>query len=247
VKAILVILGIILALVFSVDLEKTPEQVAAPSATPIPQQLKTVETSGQEFAYGIIETRKKVITLIANYGKKRSSEEFMKEYSCTMGINGGFYGQDNQPLGWLVSNGETLSKKRDSELFNGFLFSSGGGYKIEKDIVEEVENGIQSGPILWWQKNEQALNIREDKQARRSVALIDTKGNLIFLVIYDPLSVLDGPKLAELPRALAQIANAEGWTIEKAINLDGGTASAFHSPTLNLSEWQTVGSWWCVK
>ena len=241
------ILGIILAMVFSVELKKNPEQVIATAATPTPQQLKTIETGRQKFAYGTIETRKMNISLIANYEKKLSSEELMKEYSCTWGINGGFYGQDIQPLGWIVSSGKTLSKKRDSELFNGFLSVRGGDYRIEKDVIEDAENGMQSGPILWWQKNEQTLSIRDDKQARRSVALIDAQNNLIFLVIYDPDSTLDGPKLAELPRALTQIAKVEEWEIEKAINLDGGTASAFHSPTLNLSEWQSVGNWWCVK
>ena len=111
---------------------------------------------------------------------------------------------------------------------------------------ENVDMGVQTGPVLILDGDEVDLKLARDKQARRMAAFI-AGNDLYFVTVFHPEAVLDGPFLDSLPGIVLKIGQDEGFVVSSAVNLDGGAASAWYSPTLTLKEWQPVGSWWCVK
>ena len=140
------------------------------------------------------------------------------------------------PLGWFTYEGEQIQRVKSSSLFNGFVWlSQSRELRISRQKpVGEVSWGFQSGPIVVEDGKTIALKIRDDRPARRSVIGVDKDGRVVF-VHTDPVN------LAELPGKIAEL------NLITAINLDGGSASAFYSPDEFISESSPVGSWLCVK
>ena len=189
----------------------------------------------KEYAvYRIAESAK--ISLIENFEEKKSTEELMKENRCLAGINGGFYGEDDKPLGWFMTGGVQIQRVKSSSLFNGFVWQSDSGeLKISRQKPSDNVNwGFQSGPMVMENGRTIALNIRDDRLARRAVIGVDKDGRVVF-VHTDPVN------LAELPGKIAEL------NLITAINLDGGSASAFYGDGEEISESSAVGSWMCVK
>ena len=187
------------------------------------------------------------LVLIPNYLEKKSSKKLIEENGCTAGINGGFYGEDGKPQGLVVVNFKQVANKKTSQLFNGFVWAKNGKLGIDRDAGDNPEYTVQTGPLLFESGRQINLQIKNDRSARRMVSAKVANDRTFFLSFYDPNSKLDGPKLADLPGELAQVAKEKGWEVEWATNLDGGSASSFYSPDITLSELLPVGSWWCVK
>jgi uncharacterized protein YigE (DUF2233 family) len=186
--------------------------------------------------------------LIPNFNNKQTFSEIIDMKGCKAAINGSFYATDYSPLGLFQVGTQNLSRETTSTLMNGFITSSDTG---DVDIASvspagEASFSLQSGPLLILDNNALALKIANDEFARRSVFLRDTNGIFRFLIAYDQEELFSGPLLATLPNVLEAFAAQEGMHIEQAINLDGGSASAFHSPETTLQELSYVGSILCV-
>ena len=67
------------------------------------------------------------------------------------------------------------------------------------------------------------------------------------MALYFPDQEYSGPLLARVPYILEKIAKKEQITIPDAINLDGGSASAFLSPDTHLTELNPVGGYFCIQ
>jgi len=232
------------------QLPDTPEEfLTGISPTPKPQvEFPTVTFEDKTYTYVVSDTVAGTkLALIPNHEDQKMSGELMMDNNCRTGVNGGFYGEDGKPLGWMVSEGREIRKEISSRLFNGFLWVSEGGkteITVEKP-QQPVEHALQTGPVLALDGKPAQLAMAKDKPARRMVALITAAKQLKFASIYYTDNPLLGPELGNMPAILQKM--DIGGTIEAAINLDGGTASAFHSPQVDLDELVTVGSWWCVK
>lgn len=217
------------------------------SVTPTPKkQGKPLVFEGKEYFYDywLIEDIS-TLKLIPNYTNKFSSDQLMKEHACRFGINGGFYSADNKPLGRLVVDEKELEKERKSLLFNGFI-----NVKSTFEISRLSRNDnyvLQTGPLLVENSRPDVLTLATDKPARRMVAVTDSRNKAMMMAIYSDISSVDGPLLAKLPKILESIGKLEKILIVRAINLDGGSASAFYSNDTVIKEWQPVGSWWCLE
>jgi len=204
-------------------------------------------TSSVNYSYVVYEIVSNDVVLISNYQEKKSSVQLIDENGCVAGINGGFYGEDGKPQGLVVIKGSQTANKKASLLFNGYVYTDRVQIKVARDMIDNPEYAVQTGPLLFENGRRIDLKIKNDKPARRMVVAETKTGKAYFLSFYNPESKLDGPKLADLPGELARVAEEKGLKVESAINLDGGSASAFYSPEITLSELLPVGSWWCVK
>ncbi|KKW11013.1 MAG: hypothetical protein UY49_C0010G0009, partial [Microgenomates group bacterium GW2011_GWC1_49_7] len=74
-----------------------------------------------------------------------------------------------------------------------------------------------------------------------------TGEGFLFLTVYKEDSVFEGPLLADLPKVIQKINTEENLGIVDALNLDGGSASAFDNGETSLSELTPVGSLFCVN
>jgi exopolysaccharide biosynthesis protein len=209
--------------------------------TPIAEQTPDL-SSGYLLERGIDPEN---LILINNTGIKKTSEELIKSNNCSSGINGGFYGTDDKPVGWMVINNEQISKPKESTLFNGYIIIDNSAFDISNSPKTGVLYGLQTGPLLVSNGKPWKLDLIRDKPARRMV--MGTADDGIFLLaVFNGEAETTGPQLMDLPSWVMQIADKEKLIIDTAINLDGGGASAFYSTNVFLKESSSVGSWWCV-
>ena len=78
------------------------------------------------------------------------------------------------------------------------------------------------------------------------VAALNQKDELIFLVITGSDSLAIGPSLTDLPQIVAKIGETLGEDFKTAVNLDGGTASAFINQEKTIKEYSFIGSFFCL-
>ena len=177
----------------------------------------------------VFAVREGRVDLIANFVEKKSAKDLMKENGCVAGVNGGFYGEDNKPLGWFYLRSK-IQNSKSSMFLNGFVSNKG----ISRNEPENVKWGFQTGPMLVDEGRGLKIEVRNDRPARRSVVGINKTGEFVF-VSTDPVN------LEDLPEKIKNL------NLVTAVNLDGGSASAFYSPDVTISESSPVGSWLCVK
>jgi exopolysaccharide biosynthesis protein len=230
----------------SADNNLSKETAVYPVASPEPERpkIKTIRRGDNSYGYAFFESGDK-IKLIGNYDQKETAKNISDSYECRFGINGGFYDKDGKALGWVVANGTNVSKSRTSNLFNGYLSLNSNNWTIGKSVPEGSENGLQSGPILIDDGKTTVLNLVNDKSARRMFAAITFDNTAFFGSVFDEKTPLLGPNLVELPEIIKEIGLAEKKKWVSAINLDGGSASAFKDGDFWLEEISPIGSWWC--
>jgi uncharacterized protein YigE (DUF2233 family) len=218
----------------------------SPSPTPV---IKTVTINNEPMAYAFVQATASRIQLIPNFTDSVSSDDLIQKHACIAGINGSFYDTDNRPLGLFLSNGTTLRARSNSTLMNGFFnITANNIATISYDAPEEGSRiALQSGPMLISDAYIARLSIRNDEHARRMVAALSADEEIIFLTLFHPESTFDGPLLTDLPAYVAAVNQKELLNITHAINLDGGSASAFHNTDTTLSELTHVGSFFCVN
>lgn len=189
------------------------------------------------------------VSLYSNLQEKLSSGDLVKAKSCKSLINAGFYTKNDKPTGLFISEGKTIEYHMRSELFNGiYSITFDDKAKIAATFSQgSTKYAVQSGPLLLVNSTYQKLKLKNDEPARRSVAAQDSSGSTWFLSIYDKNSNFLGPYLADLPAVLQIIADKLNVNFTDAINLDGGSASAFYSDQISISELTLVGSYFCIK
>lgn len=207
--------------------------------------LKTFE----DFAYEwILVSDLQKFELYTNLQEKLTSYEAAKEKMCNSLISGGFYTDSDEHIGLFEINSHKISDSYKSPLFNGYFFLNNNyNAKIAYSPPTSAYFALQSGPILIFHKKLQKFSSNNENMARRIVVITDEKGKVIFLVVFNKNSSILGPKLTELPRILDGIGKAENLKIDSALNLDGGSHSAYISETLKLSEISMIGSYFCIK
>lgn len=208
-----------------------------------------VSVSGNRYAYTYFSALPINTKLIGNFDERISSAEISTKNGCTYGINGSFYNEKFEPLAGWQADGQVRKYITHNNLLNGYI-----GVTSSKDVwlgksIPEVKMawGMQSGPVLITNGKAELLNMSSDKPSRRSVAAVSRKGNLIFISIFDKNSRYDGPTMEMLPQIIEAISDQEHFEAVSAINLDGGSASAFYAPEDKLPELVVVGSWICVN
>lgn len=227
----------------------TPSGTFTPTPTTTDPETVSVNVENNTYQVSWFKiTDPKRLILIANFEDKLSSDEIVDKYNCRAGINAGFYGKDGRPLGIFVNDQNDRKIKRESNLFNGiFYLTSDDIFSIEEELPDDsLKLALQSGPFLIFHKNTLPLKIIDDELARRMVIATNEK-EIIFLAIYDGISHLQGPYLSLLPKIIEAFSQKTGIEIVNALNLDGGSASAFTKPGLELKEISAVGGFFCHK
>lgn len=189
------------------------------------------------------------VDLIANFEEKLTAEQIKVKYNCVSLVSGGFYTTDAKPTGFFLSDEKTLRNFISSKLFDGVLsVNDFATPRITRDVPKDhLKFGLQTGPILLENAAFLKLNLNNDEAARRVLAAVTGENILYFIVIYNPEQVYDGPYLADSPGILSEIGKLTGISFADAVNLDGGSASAFYAGEQTFSELSSVGSAFCIK
>ncbi len=188
------------------------------------------------------------LSLIPNFAEKETARTFADKNKCRYLTSAGFYTKDNQPLGLFIAGGKVIKEKTVNNLIPEiFYITDNGQYGIAESLPSgTIKYAIQLGPPLINNNLPRKLAIRDDEPARRIVLAIDINRVIYLLAVYDKENNFQGPTLTDLPKVLAEFQKKTGVNFQKAVNLDGGSASAFIKDDLSLEELTSVGSFFCV-
>jgi hypothetical protein len=170
----------------------------------------------------IFSTKSCTLRVIDNQVGKTLSETLGRE-KCVAGVNGGYFGPDFAPIGLLISDGEIVARLQRARLITGVLSATTRGVQIlrvrEFSLQGKVNAAVQCGPFLV-DHYERVRGLDDSTSARRTFAVTATNDRAL-------LGVCSEISLAELATILATTRLADDLKIQRALNLDGGSSSAF--------------------
>lgn len=188
------------------------------------------------------------LVVLDNPENRQYLGELLRERDCLAGVNGGYFHPDTRPLGLVVSEGRTLHPLVRARLLSGVLVVTSGRLALlrrkEFSASASPSQALQSGPFLI-DHGEPVPGLNDTKRARRTVVLSDGSG-LYGMVVTESFFTL-----AELAVLLATPGIVHELDISRALNLDGGSSSAFWARTADgavyLPEAKRVRNFLCVR
>jgi len=218
------------------------QSVAEEKVLSAPEAQKFNQTelvwNDQNFSLAWFRANPAKLELIPNFSESLTALDALDHYQCQSLVSAGFYDSDGGPIGLFISQEKVINPYQTNQLLNGILsLNRLQTPRIAAELPkDDLVHALQSGPLILQNADIQVLSLSNDKPARRLVAAVTGANELYFIVVYRADSVYLGPFLVDLPQLIAQFSQDQELNIADAINLDGGTASAFYSPDLRLPE-----------
>jgi len=180
--------------------------------------------AGQRVAVDVAVFSTKSIALrVIDNPDGQSLAAAMKREKCLGGVNGGYFDTEFRPIGLRSANGQTFSPLRRARLITGILLQSDRGIDVvrvgEFSRTKKVIAAIQSGPFLV-EGSKRIRGLNDSQLARRTFAGIATNDRAL-------LGVCSDVSLGQLANILATAPIAADSKIRRAMNLDGGSSTAF--------------------
>jgi hypothetical protein len=154
----------------------------------------------------------------------RTIKEWQRKTGAPVVCNGGFYQEDNEPVGRIVSNGVNFGPGKNRHMKGMFLSEPKKGFenlpktilidlkdKERMDWISSYEQGIQSFPILLDPQGQVRVN-PSGFQANRTALAQDEKGYLYIIISEKPYFTLHnfGHYLKSLPLGFRFVLNLDG-------------------------------------
>jgi hypothetical protein len=161
----------------------------------------------------------------------------MKREKCLCAVNGGYFDTDFKPIGLRITDSRSFSPLRRARLITGILQQSQRGIDVirvsEFSRTKKIFAAIQAGPFLVG-GNKSIHGLNDSQRARRTFAGVASKNRVL-------LGVCSNVSLAALANILATAPVAANYKIRRAMNLDGGSSSAFWFARENGSAFSIPG------
>jgi uncharacterized protein YigE (DUF2233 family) len=183
------------------------------------------EKTGQAASLDLVLFSMKTLGLrvIDNPNGASDLAEAAARQNCLAGVNGGYFDPGFAPLGLRIEDGKVVRPLLRARLMTGVLLSAPGSIQIlrvgEYSARRKVNVALQCGPLLL----EGGLPVKgldRARSARRAFAFV--AGDRAALGLCSETS------LAGVAQILASIRLGEAGKITRALNLDGGSSSAFY-------------------
>jgi hypothetical protein len=182
------------------------------------------DTAGQRVTVDVaVFPAKSTVLRVIDNPDGQSLAAVMKREKYRCGVNGGYFDTDFKPIGLRVADGTTFSPLRRARLITGILLQSQRGIDVvraaEFSAAKKIVAAIQSGPFLV-EANKRISGLNDSQLARRTFAGIATNDRAF-------LGFCSDASLSGLADMLATAPIAADSKIRRAMNLDGGSSSAF--------------------
>ncbi len=149
-------------------------------------------------------------------------EEAMNRGNFLAGVNGGYFDPEYKPIGLLIVDGTIIAPLQKARLLSGVLSASPKKIQIgrvgEFTRIPKPDNALESGPMIV-DLGKSVRGLESSKLARRTFAAIGG-GDKVAIGFCSDVT------LADLSNILARVAIPD-FKIQRALNLDGGSSSAF--------------------
>jgi exopolysaccharide biosynthesis protein len=170
----------------------------------------------------VFSARSCTLRLIDNPDGERLASMMKREkYVC--GVNGGYFDEEFKPIGLRIVNSQMLTPLKRARLITGVLLASPRGVQIvrarEFSQRQKIEAAIQCGPFLV-DRSQRVGGLNNSQHARRTFAATATNERAL-------LGFCSEVSLADLANILATTSVTADLKIQRALNLDGGSSSAF--------------------
>ena len=172
--------------------------------------------------FAIFSSKTCGLRVIDNPDGEKNLAEAMEQSKCLAGVNGGYFDPNFAPIGLRVVDGKTLAPLLRARLLTGVLTSSPRGIQIvrlsEFSRKQNLDAAIECGPMIV-DLGAKVRGLDDARSARRTFAAVDRNDRAA-------LGFCSEATLAGLAAILAT-ASAPDFKIQRALNLDGGSSSAF--------------------
>lgn len=163
------------------------------------------------------------LRVIQNENGAAALGDMMKAEQCLAGVNGGYFNDEFAPIGLRIVNGQMIAPLQRAQLITGVLVASSRGVQIvrarEFSQHQKIVAAIQCGPFLV-DGSRRVPGLNALQRARRTFAATGPNGRAL-------LAICSEISLADLATVLATTPIAGDSKIERALNFDGGSSSAF--------------------
>ena len=147
----------------------------------------------------------------------------MEKERCLAGVNGGYFDPNYMPVGLLISDGRLIAPLRKARLLSGVLSVVKGRVRLQRvsefSMKGRITEALQCGPFLV-DHGRAVAGLNDSRNARRTFVAIGGAEKIA-------LGFCSAVSLAQLSRILISGKIAGEWKIDRALNLDGGSSSAF--------------------
>jgi exopolysaccharide biosynthesis protein len=178
-------------------------------------------------------------------GDDTLAEAVAREH-CIAGVNGGYFAPDNAPVGLVMIDGKSSSPFRKARLLSGVLVADGKRVHLlrsaEFSTRSKYSAALQCGPFLV-DSGQPVAGLETTRSARRTF-VATASGDRV------AIGFCSDATLAELGQLLSLTAIAPGGKFNRALNLDGGSSSAFsfagNGAPFSISEQKTVRNFMAI-
>jgi hypothetical protein len=149
-------------------------------------------------------------------------EEAMVRGNFLAGVNGGYFDPEYKPIGLLVVDGTIVAPLQKARLLSGVLSASPKKVQIarvgEFSMIPKPDNAVECGPMIA-DLGKSVRGLESTKLARRTFVALGAGDKAA-------LGFCSDVTLADVSNILS-IVTIPNFKIQRAMNLDGGSSSAF--------------------
>jgi uncharacterized protein YigE (DUF2233 family) len=181
----------------------------------------TEETSGEEATLdlALFSTKSATVRVIDDPKAESDLAAVARRAHAMAGVNGGYFDPQNAPVGLLVADGKLIAPLRKARLLSGVLVVTKarmevirpGEYSSRKNAIA----ALQCGPFLV-DGGKAITGLNDTRPARRT-----------FVCTSGPDRAAIGFCSTVTLAQLGQILTTPELKVQRALNLDGGSSSAF--------------------
>ncbi len=147
----------------------------------------------------------------------------MRREHCLAGVNGGYFDPENKPVGLLISDGNVIAPLRKARLLGGVMIVSNGRIQLlrvaEYSSKRRATAALQCGPFLV-DRSQPVPGLNDTRPARRTFIVTGGSDRVA-------IGLCSDVTLAQLGKILATPGLTPDLKVQRALNLDGGSSSAF--------------------
>jgi exopolysaccharide biosynthesis protein len=171
----------------------------------------------------LFSTKSTTVRVIDSPGGADDLADVMRVSRGLAGVNGGYFDPQNAPVGLLISDGKLIAPLRKARLLSGVLVVTKGRVELlrsaEYSSRKSAIAALQCGPFLV-DGGQTVAGLNDSRSARRTFVLTAGSDRAA-------LGFCSSVTLAQLGQILAAPRLMPDLKVQRALNLDGGSSSAF--------------------
>jgi exopolysaccharide biosynthesis protein len=187
----------------------------------------------------LFSTKSAAVRVVDNPGGDELAA-VMRRLRGIAGVNGGYFDPQNAPVGLMIANGKTIAPFRKAKLLSGVLVATKGRVELlrspEYSPRKNANAALQCGPFLV-DGGKAVPGLNQTRTARRTFFFTSGSDRA-------GMGYCSSVTLAELGEILTTPRIAGDLKIQRAMNFDGGSSSAFWfagtDGVTSIGEYKTV-------